>query len=228
VRFSNVLLIAIIPAMTFTSCSSKGEKYIDQGEIHYNIDYTGTIGLLPKEILPKNLIVYFNKDKILFEMISPFGNSGILNLTNPEKGIYDTYLSLFTLKYYYAAEPGEILPGLESMEGMEIKKTSKTSIICGYNCKNAVVTFPDKSDKIYNIWYTNEINVRNSNASSPYRQIDGVLMNFFFLIGNAELRFEAESVYKKDIPDEAFDRREKFVRVSKEDIIKFINKMMGM
>ncbi len=223
-----MLLIAIIPAMTFTSCSSRGEKYIDQGEIHYNIDYIGTIGSLPKEILPRNLIVYFKHDKILFEMISPFGNSGILNLTNPEKGIYDTYLSLFTLKYYYSAEPGEILPGLESMEGMEIKKTSKTSIICGYNCKNAEVTFAKDRDKIYNIWYTDEINVKNSNASSPYHDIDGVLMSFFFLIGNAELRFDAETVYKKDIPDEVFDRREKFVRVSKEDIIKFINKMMGM
>ena len=40
-------------------------------------------------------------------MISPFGNSGILNLSNPEKGIYDTYFSLFTIKYYYAAKPGE-------------------------------------------------------------------------------------------------------------------------
>ena len=59
-------------------------------------------------------------------MVSPIGNSGILNLSNPEKDIYDTYFSLFTLKYYYAAKQGEMYPGFEAMEGMEIKKTEKT------------------------------------------------------------------------------------------------------
>ena len=121
-----MLLIAVIFAVTCYSCLTKGSKYIDEGEIHYTIDYSGTIGAMPKEILPKNLIVSFKDNKILFEMISPIGNSGILNLSNPEKDIYDTYFSLFTLKYYYAAKQGEMYPGFEAMEGMEISKTEKT------------------------------------------------------------------------------------------------------
>ena len=59
---------------------------------------------------------------------------------------------------------GEIFPGFEAMEGMEIKKTSKTSVICGFNCKNAEVTFPSDKEKVFNIWYTNEIKVKNPNA----------------------------------------------------------------
>ena len=225
-RFSYVTFIVIILTVTGYSCLTRGGKYIDQGEIHYNIEYIGNVGGMPLEILPKNLIVSFKVDKILFEMVSPFGNSGIINLSNPDKCIYDTYFSVFTSKYYYAAEPGELYPGFEAMDGMEIRKTSKTSVICGFNCKNAEVTFPFDREKIFNIWYTNEINVRNYNSSSPFREIDGVLMSFFFLIGRSELRFNAETVYKKEIPDETFERREKFVRVSKEDIIKFINKMI--
>jgi len=228
VRFSYVTFIVIILTMTGYSCLTRGGKYIDQGEIHYNIDYIGNIGTMPKEVLPKNLIVSFKHDKILFEMVSPFGNSGIINLTNQDKGIYDTYFSVFTTKYYYAAEPGELYPGFEAMEGMEIRKTSKTSVICDFNCKNAEVTFPSDREKIFDIWYTDEINVKNSNASSPFNKIDGVLMRFFFYIGHSELYFNAETVYKKEIPDETFERREEFVRVSREDIIKFINKMIGL
>jgi hypothetical protein len=183
---------------------------------------------MPKEVLPKNVIVSFKNDKILFEMVSPFGNSGILNLANPEKGIFDTYFSLFTLKYFYAAEPGELYPGFEEMEGMVLKKTSKTSVICGFNCKNAVVTFPSDRKKIFDIWYTNEINVKNPNAATPYNQIDGVLMSFFFFLGPSELHFDAETVYKKEIPDETFERRDKFIRVSREEINKFINKMTSL
>ena len=55
--------------------------------------------------------------------------------------------------------------------------------------------------------------------ATPFNEIDGVLMSFFFLIGHSELHFNAETVYKKDIPDQTFERRDKFVRVSREDII---------
>jgi hypothetical protein len=213
-------------AMTEYSCKEKGGKYIDQGEIHFNIDYIGKMGV-PREALPKNLIVSFKKNKILFEMTG-IGNSGILNLSNPEDGIFDTYFSLFNIKYYYAAEPGELFPGFDAMSGMELKKTSKTSVICGFSCKNAEITFPSDRTKIYNIWYTNEIKVDNPNAATPFYQIDGVLMSFFFIMGPSELHFDAETVYKKEIPDEFFKRREKYMRVSRESINNFINKMISL
>jgi hypothetical protein len=213
--------------MSGSSCKQRGGKYIDQGEIHFNIEYVGSFGSVPKEVLPQNLIVSFKKDKILFEMTG-FGKSGILNLSNPEKGYFDTYFSVFTNRFYYAGKPGELYPGFETMKGMTLKKTAKTSIICGYNCKNAEVTFPSKGDKIYEVWYTNEIKVKNPNASTPFNQIDGVLMNFFFFMGPAELHFNAENVFSKEVPDETFDRRLKFQRVTKEEIAKFIDKMISM
>lgn len=222
-----MLVIVVLLAMTGYSCKERGGKYLDQGEIHYNIDYIGNFGGMPKEVLPQNLIVSFKKDKILFEMLG-FGKSGILNLANPEKHIFDTYFSFFTKKYYYAAESGEMFPGFDAMNGMIIKKTSKTSVICEFNCKNAEVTFPSDRNKIYNIWYTNEIKVKNPNASTPFNQIDGVLMSFFFLMGPMELDFNAETVYKKEIPDETFERREKYERVSRENIDKFINQMINL
>lgn len=213
--------------MSGFSCKQRGGKYIDQGEIHFNIEYVGSFGSVPKEVLPQNLIVSFKKDKILFEMLG-FANSGILNLSNPEKGYFDTYFSFFTNRIYYAGQQGEIYPGFEIMKGMILKKTSKTSVICGYNCKNAEVTFPSKGEKVYEIWYTNEIKVENPNASTPFNQIDGVLMNFFFFLGPAELHFNAENVFSKEVPDETFDRRLKFQRVTKEEIAKFIDKMIRM
>jgi hypothetical protein len=228
VRLSYVLFIAVIFAMTGYSCKSKGGKNIDQGEIHYNIEYIGNVGTVPKDLMPRNLVVSFKKDKILFEIVSPYGNSGIINLANPGKGIFDTYFSLFSIKYYYAAQPGEIFPGFEAMKGMELKKTLRTSVICGFNCKNAEVTFPTDRSKVYNVWYTNEINIQNPNSATPFREIEGVLMSFFFFLGPSELRFEAETVYNNEIPDVTFDRRTKYLRVSKEQIDQFITKMISL
>jgi hypothetical protein len=228
VRSGNVLLFAVI--FTFTACSCKriGGRFMTQGEIHYDVQYEGHVTLMPKELMPKNLVVSFKNDKIIYELISPFGNSGITNLSNPSKEIYDTYLSLFTIRYFYASKPGELYPGFESMRGIEVKKTSKSAIICGFHCKNAEVTFPFDRSKIYNVWYTNEIPIKNPNASTPFNQIDGMLMSFFFFIGRSEFHFVAQNVYKKDIPDKTFERKDKFKRVSKNDINKFINKMVSL
>jgi hypothetical protein len=218
-----VLSIAIIFAMTGYSCKERGRKVINQGEIHYTIDYVGDFGI-PKEFLPKNLIVSFKNDKILYDMTG-LANSGIFNLTNPEKGIYDTYFSIPPIRYYYAGVQGELYPGFSAMEGMVLKETTKTAIICGYNCKNAEVSFLATPDTKYNIWYTDEIKIKNPNASTPFNQIEGVLMNFFFFIGTSEMHFTAEGVYDKRISEEIFDRKAKYKRISKEDITRLINKL---
>jgi hypothetical protein len=101
-------------------------------------------------------------------------------------------------------------------------------VICGFNCKNAEVIFPSDGEKVFDIWYTDEINVKNSNINTPFWQIDGVLMSFFFQLGPSELHFTAETVYKKDIPDVTFDRRDKYLKVSREYIEKFIDKMTSI
>jgi len=228
VRSGTIYLFAFLLATINYSCREHGGKHLNQGEIHYSIDYIGNLGGVPKEALPRNLIVYFKKDKLLFEMVSPFGNSGILNLSNPEEGIFDTYFSLFTIKFYYAAEEGELFPGFEGMEGMELKKTSKTAQICGFNCMNAEVTFPADRNRAISVWYTDEIDVKNSNIATPFREIDGVLMDFFFYLGTTEVHFTAENVYSKDISDKTFARRSDFKRVSKDEINNWINKMISL
>lgn len=227
-RFACLLFIATFIAVTCSSCSERGAKYIKEGEIHYTIEYVGTFGSIPKDVYPKNLIVSFKHNKILFEMISPIGNSGILNLSNPDKDIYDTYFSLFTLRYYYAAKKGEMYPGFEAMDGMELHKTDKTSVICGFDCKNAEITFPDDRQKVFDIWYTDEIRVKDPNVCSPFTEIDGVLLSFVFLIGHSELHFSAENVYRKDVPDQIFERREKFKPATRQEIVKFLTKMLNL
>jgi len=222
------LFIAAIIAITGYSCNHKGGKNIDQGEIHYTINYSGKVGFMPKEILPKNMIVAFKDDKILFNISAPFGNSGILNVSNPETGIFNTYINLLGFKYYYTASPGENYPGFDAMKGIEIHKTPGISVICGFNCKSADITFPNNRMKVFKVWYTDEIDVKNPNAATPFSEIHGVLMKFFFVMNEAELHFEAETVYKKEIPDKIFDQKEKYLKISRQDIDDIINKFVSM
>jgi hypothetical protein len=227
VRVRLALLLALVFVISGYSCNRRGSKFIKEGEINYSVNYVGELAV-PVEFLPKNLTVTFKDDKILFELLSPYGKAGITNLVNPENEIYDTYYSFFSRKYYYPASPEEIFPGFSSMEGLQIIKTDKTAVICGFNCRNAEIIFPDRSSQVYNIWYTDEIGLPNSNASNPFNSIDGVLLSFFFRLGDTELHFEAESVYRRDVPDKIFERRKSFKKVSRDDINKFITAMISL
>ena len=53
-------------------------------------------------------------------------------------------------------------------------------------------------------------------------------MSFYYILGNSEMKFEAENVYKKDIPDKAFERRPKFKLVSRENMDKIIIEMVNL
>jgi len=228
VRLFRLSFTAALVLVTVISCRERGGKYINQGEIHFSIDYIKSAGTMSAELKPRNLVVSFKDDKILFEILSPIGGQGIMNISNPDSKIFDTYVSMLGARYYYPGGEGEIDPGFSSMDGMEITKTDKTTIICGYNCKNAEVTFPSDRNKKYSIWYTEEIKVSNSNANNPYSAIDGVLLSFYYILGSSEMKFEAETVYKKDIPDKAFERRPRFRPVSKKDMDKIITDMVNL
>jgi len=227
VRVTIGVLGAIIIAVSLNSCNESGYKNISQGEIHYTIEYIGNTGVIPREVMPQTLVVSFKENKILFDIAAPIGNSGIMNLSNPKAEIFDTYINFLGLKYFYSARPGEIHPGFDAMEGMEMKSTSKTTVICGYECKCIEVTLPSNRDQIFEIWYTDEIKVDNPNISTPFAEIDGVLLSFFFRMGPTEMHFMAESVYKKEIPDKFFERRDKYIRVARDDISRFLIKMIG-
>ena len=221
-----ISILFFVVAIVGFSCKSRGSKGISEGAIHYNIVYGGNMGV-PREVLPKTLIVSFKQNKILFEMLSVFGNSGIINLANQEDEIYDTYFNFFALKYYYESSEKELFPGFDNMEGIEIKKTDRTMEICGFHCKNAEITLPFDRDNVLNIWYTDEIDVKNSNLGTPFKEINGVLMDFFFYVGDTKIQFTAENVYSKTIRDNTFARRDNYKKVTREEINELINNMMS-
>ena len=226
-RYGTISIAFFIIVLIGFSCKTHGGKGISEGEIHYNIEYGGKLGGVPKEALPKTLVVYFKQNKVLFEMTSVFGSSGIINLSNPADKIYDTYFNFFALKYYCENAEEELFPGFDAMEGIAINKTSKTMEICGFHCKNAEITLPSDRNKIMNVWYTHDIDVKNSNTLTPFQEIDGVLMDFFFYFGETEVHFRAENVYSKTINDNTFERRSKYEKVTKEEINRLINSMIN-
>lgn len=221
--FITSLLVSII---LLPSCRERGNRNMREGEIFYSIKYIRNPSSLPKDLLPRELTISFRNDLIHTELHAPFGNTGMTTVINPQEGIYDTYLNMLSFKYYFKGCPDDIQPGFSAMKGITFRETGKKSQICGLDCYQLEVQLPESKSVRY-VWYTNEINVENPNRLTPYREIEGVLMDFFYIIGDAELQFIADEVFVREIPDKNFEKKKNYREVSGGYLDSLILKMIA-
>lgn len=222
--FFNLSLIVLIG---LASCSRSPLGGFDEGEIHYKIIYNNPGGALPMELMPNTMVVKFKDDRMIMEITAPIGNSGIYNIVNPEKKEIRTYINFLNIKYYYQGELGETPPGIDPMPELKFLRTGETKSIDGLNCKHAIAQIPGL-DRKFDVWYTNDIDLNDPNNSTPYRDIDGVLMNFFYKMGDMIVEFEPMGSYQKEVPEKDFVKSDKFLRISRKDMDNIISKFMSL
>lgn len=220
-------LLSIITLLGLAGCEKSSVKTIDEGEIHYKIIYNDRQGAFPEELMPNMLIVKFKNDKSIMEITAPIGKNGIYNLFDPGNKTNNTYISFLGLNYFYIGEPGEIPPGIDPMEDMILEKTDDVKDIGGYKCKHATAKI-DGLDRTFDIWYTTEIDLSKPNSSTPYKELDGVLLNFFYRMGEMIVEFEAKGIYQRPVPDRDFEKGDEFRRIKREDMDSIISKMMSL
>lgn len=223
-----IVIISICAFIGLTGCgkSSVGGGF-DEGEIHYKIIYNNPGNTLPMELMPNTLIVKFKDHRSIMEITAPIGNSGIYNFKDLKEEKTMTYISFLNIKYYYLGKTGEIPPGIDPMEDLKFIKTGKTSTIGGLNCKHAIAELPEL-DRKFDIWFTNDINIDDPNNSTPYKDIDGVLVNFFYKMGDMIVEFEATAAYEREVQDKDFEKSDKYLRISRDDMDNIISKMMSL
>jgi len=219
------LILIILPGLS--SCKELSLKSIDEGEIHYKITFHDRKAILPDELMPNTMVVKFKDDKTIMEITSPIGNNGVFIITEPDKNQIQTFLRVLNMKYYYEGPADEIPPGINPMEGMDIENTLYVSNILNLKCRKAIVRIPEM-DFSYDIWYTEDLGIKKPNFSNPFRDIDGVLINFFFLMGDAMIEFEAEGIYQRPIPDKVFEKGEDFRRIDRKSMDDLIASMMNL
>lgn len=179
------------------------------------------------DLMPNSMVVKFKENKTLMEITAPIGNNGIYNLNDPEENTVATYVRFLNIKYYFKGEAGLSPPGVDPMKDLKLEKTGDIEIISGLNCRHVLAKLPGY-DNNFDVWYTDEIDIDDPNNSTPFKDIDGVLLKFFYKMGDMIIEFEATNVYEREVPDKDFQQSDKFLRISREDMDRFISKMMAL
>ena len=189
-------LLAIILA----ACNSEN-KGISEGKLHYKIDYPQLKSqFFIYQILPKDLCVSF-KNNQLKAHIEKAGIENTMYINNDSK----TINCFFKGDKSYYSEIKNLRNPLWSSENhaYQIELSDQRDTLAGLNICLAIATDTITNRKIQ-IWYTTDLEIKDPNWYSSYKDVPGVLVKYSMTRFDVEMevslvKFEAAKIKKSEV-----------------------------
>ncbi len=217
----------ILISFQFLACNdSVSNEFITEGEIDYKIEYLESKEKNPLiAFLPEEMTTSFKYNASRTSIEGLFGTFKLIYIYNyPKKRNY-TLLQILDKKYVYKPDfdLDEMSFGYNQMKNVKIIYSDSEKTIAGYRCKHASAVFEDGLKDTVDLYYTNEIGLMHANYNNPFKEIEGVLMEFSVNLVDIDMKFTAEKVRRKRIKEEVFELPKGFVNISEGQMKKIIN-----
>ena len=191
IRMKLITLTLLIILFTYSCVEENPEAKYHKGKIEYQITYLNKdFGDLSPAFLPQKMVLYFNKDYSVNIIEGFMGFFSLNNITYFNSSKCTTYLKVLDKNYVFKGKRNEQMCCFEDMNNMEINQTNDTAVIAGIRCKKAIIKLPE-TNETFDIYYTDEIGLHDPNATNPYGNIDGVLMDFHLQLSFLKMHFKA-------------------------------------
>ncbi len=216
-KYFNILAGILVVQLILLSCNSEvSGKKIKQGKIEYKITYLDDVRQKPLiALLPHKMVTVF-KNSSTYSVVEGFLFK-LVYITDHANGQNITLFQVLDKKYMYFADTAQTPFGYQVANDIEIIRTNKEKTIAGYKCKHAYAVFPDNKDTL-EIYYTDELGIKDPNCNNPYKKIKGVLMEFTVNMLDINMNFKAEKVKKKKVDTNLFKAPEGFKLISKQEM----------
>lgn len=214
-----IVLAAVGILITLNGCDQSNKRGGDEeGIIEFDSEAIDKKHPL-YELAPGSATLKFKKEKFVIEM-SAMGVFNTAIIAN-----YDTKTLTQTVKFLninQACVENENDLKLENADyRLKIEETDETKDIIGFKCYKAKVTKIDEPSVTFDVWYTKDLGMENSNALTPYAQIKGILLDYRIKRMGLELHLVAKSFSNVQVPDKDFELPVGVKMVSKEEMEKF-------
>lgn len=213
------VILFLIFVVVFPSCKSckPGGKGISEGIIEYDAEVLDKNNPMA-DLAPDKMIVKFKDNKSSVDLSAGMGLFSTTFISDPDTKTMLQLVKLLNKKFAYIMDSTAVKKEIDSAGVITIEKTSETKTIAKFKCKKARVTFPGNTHPPYDVWYTNEINIQDPNWSNPYKEIDGVLMEYQMNRYGLAMKFTAKNVTKADVDDTSFELPDEYKLISKEEM----------
>ncbi|MEX0982003.1 MAG: hypothetical protein WD577_13525 [Bacteroidales bacterium] len=188
--------------------------------IEYQVVYMENMaGDIPTKMLPDVMEAYYSNRYIRTSIKGFFGQFSLVQIADLRQNSVTTMLNFFGNKVFYTGEKGEIPAGIIELKDPKINKTGDTLRICGMLSKRAVI---ETEDSTYDIYYSEDIDIKSPNITTPYYFIDHVLCDFRVQLSMLKMQLIMHHHEKKEVDSGLFlipNDYEQVTRVTMETII---------
>lgn len=223
-KYTFILIILFVQIVFTNSCTEvNAVTILKEGKIEFEIKYLEDERENPLiSLLPRKMITIF-KNNSTHSLIEGFwGTFKLIYITNHFKGQNATLFQILDKKYMYLADTSAVPFGYQSATNVKLYFTEKVKNIAGYDCNHALAVFPNSIDTV-EIYYTDQLDIKNPNSNNPYRNINGVLLQFSVKLAGINMMFKAKRVIGEEIDIKNFDIPTGYKEVSKEEMEKIVN-----
>jgi hypothetical protein len=217
-------IIILLTILSLSSCSGENDKKkISEGEIEYQIEYLDNERDNPFiMLLPRKMITTFNENSSYTLIEGFFGTFKLTYILNSLQQKNYTLLQIMDKKYLYQADINNLAFGYQSMKNIKIDYTNKEKVIAGYKCKHAFASFPGGDCDSISVYYTEDINLLKPNLNNPFKEINGVLMEFSVKLVGINMKFSTQKIRKKEINPKMFEIPNGYTRITLHEMEKII------
>lgn len=217
---STVLLILLI----LFSCKSEKEKEMDVKILTYEVEYReDRAGSVPTGILPNRMRLVFSRNMAVNQIEGFLGQFSLRYVADLKKQEVTTLLRLFDKKYYYTGEEGELPCGIDAMEGMSIFSAESSSEMLGFKTDHYHLILP-QGDTL-KIASTGDLGIESPNITTPYRDVDQVLLQFYTKLSVLEMVLKAVEYEETRLPAGFFEIPEDYQRINRGTMEKAIDEL---
>jgi len=213
------IFILFIAFVGLSACSHN--EFSDnptQGIIEYDVTYIGLEEKsLMKIFLPEKMIFTFKDDKTVASIEALFGSFQFKHIINPEKEVQYSLLTMNGQNYCYEFCIDSPSVGDELLQDLDIEEADVTKIIAGYECKKAIVNPSDELFEPYEIYYTQQLGKGTLNEYNPYKDVDGVLLQFRMFFKNMQMVLTANNVTLTQVENTEFELTKEYNKVNRKE-----------
>lgn len=204
--------------LSFHSCKNFTGGALSEGEIIYTVTYPGTQNNMMVNLFPSEMKMKFKNGKVLSDFSTSMGLFSASGISDPEKKTFTQLVKVLNDKKGIVFKKKEVDQLIAEEPKINIEFLPETKMILGYKCKKAHISFVDDKKEGFDLFYTNEIHVPKANWWTPFREIDGVILEYRVSRYNIDMKLVAKEVIEKEIEDEIFNFPKDYKMVSRAEI----------
>jgi len=222
-RIKAIISTILIFILLYSCKEIQHKDRIKEGYIEYDIEYLDkSLDSFMKGLLPKKMTIKFKNNNTLNKIE---GFSGIVSFTHiqnykDKKNI--TLVKVLNKRYKYIEKINDKSLFFEDLPNMQIELQDTIVELCGFKSKKAKITVPDSEFEPFFIYFTDDIIINNVNAQTPFKSIDGVLLEFQLKIYDMPMRLTARKVIETEVSTDDFEIPKGYHTINKKTMIEII------